>query len=260
MESNEQNEGTAVPVMPTMDREGFEAQVKILGDIVGSYREAKGTVSQRRTAATLEALALPIGVDPSLPTDLTEHSTLGDLASFVEDLASWADGLRDSMVSAVMSAQSQSADEVAALKERYDAQRTLVQSLSTVLAAMGIDVTDVEVPVLRSSGGGGGGRKAGSKGMTFYRIVNGVRKNQSENQDSLSSFAFYHGAKITGSKASGNHTGHLTSWLEANVKNDGDKFSLGKPWSVEVDGVTYAMDVIDPASSDDEQADSDSDD
>lgn len=236
------------PVMPSMDREGYIAQVGLLGQIVGQYRDVKGTVSQRRTLATHEALATVPAWDDvnTLPAPPVEGDTLGDLAVWVEQVNTFAEGLRDSMVSQIMARDSQSADEVAAIKATYDSQRDLVTSLATVLKAMGVDVSDVEVPVLRSPSTTST-RSAASKGMQFYRIVSGVRKDQAPSTNTLSTFAFHHASKITGTDPQGNPTGVLTKWLEANVDNNDGKFSLGKPWAVEVNGTTYGMDVAEAA-------------
>lgn len=244
------------PFMPEMTLDGYTAQCDLLGRIVAQYRDVKGTVSQRRNIATMTALGQTIpdeqrDVAATYAEILTHETvTLADLAEWHTAFVNFSDGLRDSMVSEILAAESQSADEVAAIKAQYDAQRDLVNGLGTVLKAMGVDVDSVVIPVLRSTSPSAA-KSAGSKSMRFYRIINGVRKDQADSTNTPSTFAFHHAAKMTGQDSQGSHMQAMLSWLEANVDNDSGKFSLGKSWSVEVNGVTYGCDVAAETTSDD---------
>lgn len=236
--------------MPEMSRDGYLAQVAILQELVGSYREVKGTAAQRKRQALNEALGLPVGEhDAIVLADIVDlvgvdpsALTLLDIATMTERLDVWAEDLADNMATQILTDQANSGNEIGVLKEQYDAQKELVSGLAVVLKAMGVDVSDVTIPGLKVSGTANPGT-SNSKNQLFYRIVDGERKNQSKAQNNMSSFAFYHGEAMTGVK--GARTGETRDFLVANVKNDGDRFNAGKSWAIEIDGTTYGCDIVD---------------
>lgn len=235
------------PTSVLFDRAAVEGEIVQLQALVDSIKEKRGNAAKRIADATLSALGQSVSFDiDSVPAafvpDLDgENATanLSDVAQYVEDLTSWADQLRNEAVTSILKANGQT-DNVAALREQYTTKRTLVEAMKTLCEAQGIDVSDIVIPHV------GGGRppgststrKPGSKFARFYRVVSGERREQSDSQNTLSSFVYYHGQRMLGLESRPS-TAEVTAWL----KTQGVDSPMGKSWSLDVDGVTYGMDV-----------------
>lgn len=241
------------------DRATIEAEIVQLQALVDSIKERRGTAAKKLQDATLTALDMSVSFNDSDTDAFTDKYIeavdgigdgksavkLSDLAEYVQALNEWAEQLAHEAVTSILKANGQ-ADNTAALKEQYDAKRTMIEAMVTLCVAQKIDVSGIVIPHLRAGRPPGTTtRKPGSKWAHFYRIVDGVRKDQSDSQNTLSSFAFYHGAKMTGSDERVS-TADLTAFL----KTQGVDSPMGKPWSIEVDGVTYGMDVESEATAD----------
>lgn len=249
------------------DRKALDAQVIALQALVDSVKAQQGSAAKRIHDATLNALGEDVNFDQEdIPTPFNAHgrsgsysqgASLGDIAVYVQELNDWAEQLRDETVRVILKASGNS-DNVTALKAQYADKRTLVEAMITLCKAQGFDVSDVVVPALRVGrpvGSTNAPNKPGSKFAHFYRVVNGERIEQSEMQNSLSSFAWYYGAKVTETTGSANKgKGVPVSELDAYLRKNGVESPMGKPWTIERDGVTYGMSTTEPeeASSEEE--------
>lgn len=215
----------------------FVEAVATLEGIVAKLRAIRGNASARKAEAVWTALGQPADLSgaPSL-ADFGDGITLGDVAVWVSSVQDWAAQQTEEAATVVLKESAVSEDEQSALKEAYATQRGMVDAMAMLLKAQGIDVSDVTVPALRASSGSGSGRKVSTAGQQFYRIVDGVRKDQSSGQNNVSSFAFYHSAKMTGTKMG---SPDFQAWLKAQGIE-----SMAKPWTLVIDGITYGLDII----------------
>lgn len=236
------------------DRETFVGEVAKLQALVDAIKTQRGSAAKRLQEATETALGQAVTFvvdDVPKPFDVITHdehgsAILGDVAVYVQALTEWAEQIRNETVSAIVKADGLG-DRLDVLKAQYENGRTYVDAMRVLLAAAKVDVSDIETPsVGRGGGRPAGTRTTGTKSFRFYRVENGIRKDQSDQQNSLSSFAFYHGAKITGVENSptnngkGVPVGTLKSFLKSHEIN---AELLSTPWAIDVDGVTYGLDV-----------------
>lgn len=231
----------------------FTEHVSELQAIVDQVKDVRGTASARKAAALSDALTqdLPEGFKGlgfiGRPTD-GKAKTLGQFAEFVALVNETADQIRDEMVTGILKANSPDTGTLDALKAQYAEKRALVDAMVTLMGAQGIDVSDVTIPALSKSAGSASTttRTVSTSGMHYYREIDGVRHDQSDTQDKLSSMAWYYGVKITGDSSNTTNKGVgvpasvLSEFLLANGIE-----SLTKPWTYEVDGVTYGMEILD---------------
>lgn len=236
-------------------RKGIDEEVNLLKALASQYAEKKGSAAERKANATVEALVTEVDVndeDNPMPRpgqfdlDLSGKVRLGDLARFVHSLDEWAEQVANEAVTSILKAQGDDTT-LDAIKAQFDEKKTFVEALLKVAPAFGVEVDDVELPSLRA------GRSSGSRSATprrkgkfghYYRIVSGVRHDQPASQDTLSSFAWYHGHNALGGDRPKNSVkvDEFTKWLS----DHGVDSPMGKAWSVEgADGNTYGMDVID---------------
>lgn len=228
-------------------RTAYLEAVSALEEIVNAVKAAKGTVSDRRQLATWEALGSsfddmsyddkPFADEiPQPPTD----GTLADVATWVVEVNAWAEQVADEVVTKILKAQSPDTGTLDALKAQYAEKRAMVDAMGVLMKAQGIDVSDVTVPALKAGGGGSSGpRPVKTSGMTWYRIIDGEKRPQPDSQDKHSSMAYYYGKKIMGTEERPS-VDEFNKWLLDNgVK------SVTEPWSVEVDGITYGMEILD---------------
>lgn len=244
------------------NREAIEAEVVTLQALVDSIKEKRGNAAKRLQEATEQALTETVTFDAEqLPSwgESVEFNgkeataTLVDIAVYVQELDTWADQLRNEAVTAILKANG-ATDNVEALKAQYDSKRQLVEAMIVLCKAQSIDVEGIVIPALRVGRppGSTNTRKSGSKYGHFYRVVDGVRKDQPESQDVLSSFTYYHGAKLM-QQDERPSTDQLTSYL----KTHGVDSPMGKAWSLDVidaDGktVTYGMEIVGETASEEE--------
>ncbi len=268
-----------------IDRKTLDAEVVQLEALVSAIKSQQGSASERTRNATLTALGQDVVINSvDLQTfdfpvntgwradDPNEDGTpaedadgnplgvevatfnLGSLASFVAELSSWAEQVANETVTTILKASTDSSN-LDALREQYKAKREYVDALLLILNMQKIDVSDVVIPALRGSGGPRN-RSANKSHQRWYRIVKGERKDQAPSQNSLSSFAYWHGAKLMGvvnqDGTTNNGKGVSSAALEQFLRK-GITDSLAKSWSVEVDGVTYGMDIADTPSDSSEE-------
>lgn len=238
------------------DRKAIEAEVVQLQALVDSIKEKRGSAAVRTRNATLQALGetvdfewdnMPKFSTEIIPLDQSGDNVrvgLGDIAQYVANVTEWAEQLRDEVVTSILKSNGQS-DNVAALKEQYVAKRTLIEAMVTLCQAQGIAVDDIKIPSV------GGGRPPGStnvmksKGTSskfarYFRIIDDEKKYQADSQNTLSSFAYYHGHKVMQCDPHVS-TADFTKWLN----DHGVDSPMGKPWSIEVENVTYGMETTD---------------
>lgn len=244
------------------NREAIEAEVVTLQALVDSIKEKRGSQAKLLQEATDQALSDMVTFDAEqLPSwgDSVEFNgkeasaTLVDIAVYVQELNTWADQLRNEAVTAILKANG-ATDNVEALKAQYDSKRQLVEAMLIVCNAQGIDVEGIVIPALRVGRppGSTSTRRSGSKYGHFYRVVDGVRKDQSESQDTLSSFTYYHGVKLM-QQDDRPSTAEVTAFL----KTHGVDSPMGKAWTLDVidaDGktVTYGMEIVGETASEEE--------
>lgn len=229
-----------------LTRAALDTEMVALKALVDSIKEATGNQAKRLSEATEQALGVAVNVSERPTFDVEDGGEggavvdLAVVAQYVVDLNSWADQLRNETVTGILNATGGPID-LDALKTAYADKRTMVEALITVLRQTGIDSCEgVEIPGLRAGRPvGSTNRKAGSKFAHFYRVLaDGEKRGQSAQQDTYSSFAYYHSAKMMGGDRVG--VDQLTAWLKAEHDIDSP---MGKPWSVVVDGVTYGMET-----------------
>lgn len=247
------------------DRKMLDAEIVQLSALVTAIKGQQGSAAKRHEAATLEALGTDVLVEdvsvfsipgPQLPNEGAVTMSLARIAKYVADLNSWAEQAANEAVTVILKGQNDEG-KLDALREQYKAKRELCEAYVTVLTSMKIDVSDVEIPMLRGSTGPRTSSAKTSKGR-WYRIVKGMRKDQPDSQNTISSFAYYHGAALVGTPGEGSTangkgvpTDVLEKWLTKNVTEGASP--IGRSWSVEVDGVTYGMDVVPDKAGDEEE-------
>lgn len=246
--TNEERADMTTTANVMFNREAIEAEVVTLQALVDSIKEKRGSQAKLLQEATDQALSDTVTFDlDSIPAPFNTHGSedtfgaaLVDIAVYVQELNTWADQLRNEAVTAILKANG-ATDNVEALKAQYDSKRQLVEAMLIVCNAQGIDVEGIVIPALRVGRppGSTNTRKSGSKYGHFYRVVDGVRKDQSESQDTLSSFTYYHGAKLM-QQDDRPSTAGVTAFL----KTHGVDSPMGKAWSIESDGVTYGMEIV----------------
>lgn len=250
---------TAMTTNVMFNRDAIEAEIVQLQALVSAIKEQRGSASKRLRDAIDQALTEDVEFDatdagfPQLNWEAFEDSgdrvhvqgPLVEIATYVESINEWADQLRDEAVSLILKDQA-SVNNLDALKEQYHAKRTMVEAMITLCKAQKIDVDGLAVPAI------GGGRPAGSKNSNtprkpgskwsrFYRVVNGERKDQSDSQNTLSSFAYYHGAKLMQVDERPS-TAALTEYLRKQLGIDSP---IGKSWFFTVDDIGYGNEVSD---------------
>ncbi len=244
-----------------LTREYLDGELAKLTSLVDSIKTKQGSAVRRLNDATLEALGADVTVHPDdrpspffgavTVNDATDDGSysipLADIATYVKALSEWADQVRDECVKEILS-KSGGPDDLNVLRTQYDKQVEIVKALLIILPTQKIDVSDVEIPRLRSGRPPSQAtqRAAGTKYAQYYRILpNGERRDQSVKQNSLSSMAWYYGAAITaqqGDRHDGKGVGvdELERFLTRNV-TDSPK---GKPWTYKDGATTYGMDTI----------------
>jgi len=247
------------------DRDTIVGEIAKLSVIVNAIKEKQGSAQKRLTDATHTALGHDVKLNEDMPVNFVPHLkpgttiNLGDLASFVQSLNEWSEQVRKEAVNKILK-DNATGDDVAVLREQYSNQKEKVEALLTVAKFSGVDVEGLTVPHLRAGrpkGSTSTKSKTGSKWSRFYRIVNGERHEQGDSQNTFSSFAWYFGAKITGAgendHTTNNGKGVPTDVLEKFLRNQGVDSPKGKSWSLDVDNVTYGMDVTDSPKATDEE-------
>lgn len=248
-----------------LDRTTIEGEIAVLQALVDQVKEKKGNAAKRLAEATVTALSSVVTLDPDvvkLPTseDVADGSIrLGDLATYVHALDQWAEQQANEAVQAIVKA-SGNVDNVEALVEQYRTGVEKVKAMLTLAESFDVDVKGLEIPAMRGgsvSTGSQSRRSTSAKRQAFYRLLpGGERRDQSENQNSLSSMAWYYGAKITGVEQGSTNKGRgvTAKELEEYLRKNIEGFSLGKNWYIEAGDTTYGMDVVEPTSDNDDQA------
>lgn len=242
-----------------LSRAAFIERVAKLRALHDAIREQKGSQAKRLADATTIALGVTvkagtkdIPVQDFITTNKGVSSfVLGDLANYVQAMIEWADNVAREQRDLVLKEQA-TGDTYEALKAQYIEAHVAVTALATILnqsdkdRTLGLNVTDIELPTAKV-GTRSPRMSAGVKNVTFYRIVDSVRKPQGDAQDNFSSFAYWHGAKMVGNPAKGSTNqgkGVPVDELESFVRSKGCDSPRGKAWSFEQNGVTYGMDLL----------------
>jgi hypothetical protein len=245
----------------SLSRESIEAEFTVLEALATQLKAKSGSIAQRRKDATLTALGSDVTFgaddDVSAAQDLVDllsflgqtgdeqvSFNLGDLATAAASFCEWAHAVGEEARDAVLKSQGNDEDLVA-MREQFDEKVTDCKALVTVGKMMGIDVRGLEVPTLRAPRTTSTASGASKHGH-FYRVVDGVRKDQSGSQDTLSRYAWYHGASLMGvEKGSANQgKGMPTNDVEAFIRTFTDS-PIGKSWShTSPDGVTHNFEVL----------------
>lgn len=244
--------GKGIVTSFNMDRAAIDAAVLELTALVEQIKTKQGSQAKLLENATHEALgqvvtfkasAMPKAPKFNEPSKGKGSVNLGELAQFIADVNAFAENLRNETVSVILK-KSGDGTNIDALKELYATKRETLNAMLIVAKAMGVEVDGVEIPQLRAARATSTPRKSGKYGQ-WYRIVNGVRKDQSNAQNSLSSFAYWHSAKMFSAERLG------AGPFEAALRAAGVESPMGKSWALEINGVTYGMDVIDHPTSED---------
>lgn len=199
---------------------------------------AKGNISLLRQTVGLELLA--------------DDSVSADVERYVAMLAE-AEELRAALDQKVDEAMRERAatlkGDADTLGEKRDAVSKKAEALRTILVdADMIGADEMVIPGKRKgSTTSGGQRGVKNSEATYYRVRDGVRKNQSLVQNSVSSLAYYYSAAINGKRMS---TDEFRTWAKANHNVDVDS---SKAWQVELKpGLAVGME---PVSKDEAPAD-----
>jgi hypothetical protein len=241
-----------------VSRGAYIERVETLRQLAEAIKVQKGSQVKRLADATHTALGKDVEVDVprivfnmGVPKDDKVTVNLGDFAVWLEDVNSYAEQVATEQRDLILKEASQG-NTLDALKAQYEQGLKTVIALATILnqtdpdKTIGLNVEDVELPDLRGARSSGT-RRAGSKSATFYRIVDGVRKPQGDAQDNISSFAYWHGARLVGTPGKGSTNqgkGVPVDELEKFLRDNGHDSPRGKSWSIEQNGVTYGMDTV----------------
>lgn len=247
------------------DRSTIEGEIAVLQALVDQVKEKKGNAAKRLAEATWTALDERIDVNGDdspiagfsglLPVDTEGTVRLGDLATYVHALDQWAEQQANEAVQAIVR-KAGNVDNVDALVEQYRSGVEKVKAMITLAKGFDVDTKGLEIPALRGgsvSTGSQSRRSTSAKRQLFYRLLpGGERRDQSENQNSLSSMAWYYGAKIVGVEQGSSNKGRgvTAKELEEYLRKNIDGFSLGKNWYIEAGDTTYGMDVVEPSADD----------
>lgn len=244
-----------------LTREYLDGELAKLTALADSVKAKQGSAAQRAREATEQAMGVDVTFSDnddvprswlSLLGDVAEGEgavtvNLGQLAQAVHAIDEWAAQVANECVTGILK-QAGDDNSLATLKEQYAKQRDVVEALVTVFtAATDIDVSDVVLPTLRAPRTTSAPSQRKGKRGHFYRVVDGERREQSDQQDTLSSVAWYFGAAITeqtGKGSTNNGKGVPTAELEKYLRAQGIDSPLGKPWTLEREGVTFGMEIV----------------
>lgn len=253
--------------MPAIDKKMFVAEVENLKSIIDAVRAQQGSAAERHKNAIHAALGQDVTFsfdDMPEPPDFVQQGDEGQvsvglaaLAEFVQQMDEWSAQVANEAVTRILKASTDD-NNLEALRTQYLEKKEFVEALALVLHTQKIDVSDVEIPQLRGARSASGTARKSAKTShgQWYRIVDGTRKNQGDAQNTISAFAYWHGAALMGvvgqypnNKGKGVPTEVLEKFLRDNVTDS----PLGKSWSYERDGVTYGMDVKPSEKANDEE-------
>lgn len=253
-----------------LTREYLDGEVAKLTALADSVKSKAGSAAKRQQEATDQAMGVDVtfSAEDTLPTLATVGAllldpaaegkqylpiNLGELATAVQALDEWAAQVANEAVTAILKAQGDDST-LDTMRAQYAKQKEVVEALLVVFAATtDIDVSDITLPTLRAARATSTPRRQGTKRGHFYRVIDGEKRYQSDNQDTQSSVAWYFGAVITeqtGKGSTNNGKGVPVNELEAYLRKHVTDSPLGKPWEVEREGVVFGYEI---ASASDEE-------
>jgi hypothetical protein len=161
----------------------------------GSLINLGGTASERIAAARASVNdVLHMWTPNPIVLDGDANTVLHDLTLYKEDI----DHTIKEMVDWCLAQQRQaSSGERSVLVEARDSLVKKIKSLSDAAVLVGVWDED-DVPAIPNKPGARGATSSATPTHAFqyYTIIDGRRRNQSNHQNSLSSVAYYHGAKL----------------------------------------------------------------
>lgn len=211
--------------------DALEQQIAAIKALDEQIAAMKGNAAALKATVGLELMA-----DETVRAQVDRYKTLIDEA---EDLKAQLDQAVDEAVRARMADGKNNAE---VLVEQRDEAANMASALRTILVSGGMVDDDDEafqIPAKRKGGGGGGSKGVKVSTATYYRVRDGVRKNQSTAQNSVSSLAYYYSHLIDGKRMSKDD---FAAWAK---KTHGVDVDSATAWTLPLnDHVTVGMEPV----------------
>lgn len=227
-------------------KELFTNSISELTELVKKHDSLASKIGEYRIQAKNETLAdvLPEEiVEFSLP-EPTPFTTWDEFMADVDAYVTYTNEAFDQLVDeATAKLQGSTKTERQTLAETIDTKTELVKALVTVLASMGEDVSDVEIPTItrKRASSKNTGPSVNKKNQTFYRkMTDGTISYQSSFQNSISSMAYYHSHEMTTDSKRMSTPEFKQALLNSGITN-----LVSKPWKFKLpSGIILGMDIV----------------
>ena len=237
--------------------EAYESGLYELAVLDNQLVELAGTQAQRLAEA--RAIVDEQAATIMVPDVLLSGSIADQKAALDNVVAEYTQWLDESVAAVMQVSGSATKEGRDALVEARDSLTKKIAAFHSVLTDMGAITTELVLP--KRPGVRGPSSTSGSKvnaAFQFYTILDqdGKRRDQSGQQNSLSSINFYHGKKLLKQEAGKTST----EQLRAAVKSCGqDPDVKGTSWQVQLPGGIVGLDVVAVESDDNEDDGADTD-